>query len=61
MHLSATVDQQSSQEQLIETALNHGTRGNGLPHVSPKSQEAPGGWEPCCALQPPSCSGQLQI
>lgn len=41
MHLVAIVDYQSSQKQLIVTALNHGTHGHKGSLVSPKSQEAP--------------------
>lgn len=35
----AIVDQQGSQEQLKEAAVNHGTPGNSLTCASPKLQE----------------------
>ena len=46
VHILAIVDQQSSQEQLKEAAINHGTPGNGLTCASPKIQAAQGVPEP---------------
>lgn len=41
VHVFAIADQQGSQEQLKEAAINHGTPGNGLTCASPKIQEVP--------------------
>lgn len=40
IYVFTIVDQQGSQEQLKEAAINHATPGNGLICASPKIQEA---------------------
>lgn len=42
----ANVDQQSSQEQLKEAAVNHSVPGNSLTRANATIQGAQGGWEP---------------